>query len=205
MKLSEISLKNASKRFNYKSIFEGISHSFQMNSSYGISGPNGSGKSTLLQCIIGYQKLSNGVVSWLDLNTNIISDRSFLDFYTFTAPYVELIEEYTVREHIELIHRRWPKYWDESLYSSLLHDFRLESQIGDRIVQLSSGQKQKLKLIQALAVKKDVLILDEPTSFLDSAGISVYQQIISHLSDRMVIIASNDDRDFPTGIEMIKL
>src|SRR5690606_22272553 len=66
-------------------------------------------------------------------------------------------------------------------------------QIGD----FSSGMKQRVKLAQAFFSDTPILLLDEPCTNLDEAGVSQYQEWIQDFTkNRLVIIASNDPREY---------
>ncbi len=205
VKLAEIRLEQASKQYSYQKVFQGVSHTMSAGGVYGIAGPNGSGKSTMLQCIIAYRRLSSGTISWIDEHSADIPSTQLNTYFSYSAPYAELIEEYTIPELMSILSERWSTYWNPDLYAQLLRDFGLETRLDLHISKLSSGQKQKVNLLQALAIQKDVLLLDEPTSFLDRGSIEVYRHHIANMSDRLIIIASNTDQDFPAGIDMIRL
>jgi ABC-type multidrug transport system ATPase subunit len=60
----------------------------------------------------------------------------------------------------------------------------------------SSGMKQRVKLAQAICSQSVLLLLDEPTSNLDLAGIAMYHQWMQQFAKgRLVLIASNDEQE----------
>src|SRR6185436_18058691 len=95
----KITIDNAGKRFNFEWILQHVSITFQSGKSYAILGPNGSGKSTMLQMIAGVITPSSGSVAYSNGSVKI-EEENFFRHLSFTAPYVELIEEFTAEEMI---------------------------------------------------------------------------------------------------------
>ena len=70
----------------------------------------------------------------------------------------------------------------------------LKDAYNKQIRYYSSGMKQRIKLAQAIFSNVPVILLDEPTSNLDAAGIDIYHQLINHYcTDRLLIVCSNSD------------
>src|SRR5580658_9954143 len=101
----KIMLIDAGKRFNRDWIFRHLSYEFNINNSYAITGPNGSGKSTLLQSIAGAIAISEGDIRYERPRSAmptgdpaaaapIPADQVYRHL-SFSAPYLELVEEMT--------------------------------------------------------------------------------------------------------------
>ena len=61
----------------------------------------------------------------------------------------------------------------------------------------SSGMKQRVKLAQCIFSDAAIVLLDEPCTNLDTAGIELYHQLISdHCKDRLVVVSSNDEVEY---------
>jgi ABC-type multidrug transport system ATPase subunit len=70
----------------------------------------------------------------------------------------------------------------------------------------SSGMKQRLKLALAFFSDSAVLLLDEPLTNLDDAGIALYKQLIKdHTNDKIVIVSSNDKQEYDFCEELINI
>ena len=93
----KIILENISKKYNKKYVIKNFSYEFK-NKYYSITGSNGSGKTTLLNIILGYISPNSGSVTYYENNSKI-KDDSF-GFFSFAAPYQEIIEEFTLNEII---------------------------------------------------------------------------------------------------------
>ncbi len=204
MQFSQIILNSLAKEYNYQTIIAPFSFTFDMGQAYAIKGANGSGKSTLLQCIMRYKKPSQGSVEWRT-DSSEIAPNSLTDYFSFAAPYYQLIEEYSLQEMLHIVSQRWSQCIDHELGAELIDAFGMTQAQSQVIKKLSSGQKQKVNLIHALVQHKPVLILDEPTSFLDQDSIEVYSQVIQNLQNRLIIIASNEDRDFIPNSTLLTL
>ena len=200
----QINLNNVGKRFNLEWIFRNLHHEFIAGNSYAITGSNGAGKSTLLQIIGGALTHSEGTISFLEKNTNtIIPTEQVYKEISIVAPYLELIEEMTANEFLGF-HKTF-KSFHISLEDVLLK-VGLQSSANKQIRYYSSGMKQRLKLAQAFFTKSSVLLLDEPTTNLDSTGVLLYHQLIEEFtSNRIVIVSSNDEVEYKFCKEIIRL
>lgn len=186
----EIVLQDIGKKFNRQWIFKGITKHIHAGSSLALVGNNGSGKSTLLQIIYNYQTYSKGSIKY-GLNQLVLQEEDLVGKMAFAAPYLELLEDFTL---IELLHFHFsiiPKQKDISLPEMLL-SCGLSGQENKPVKYFSSGMKQRLKLIMAIYSETPVLLLDEPCSNLDNQGIEWYRQLVqTQLKKRTIIIASN--------------
>ena len=212
----KISLENFGKKFNYEWIFRGFSYEFVSGEAYAITGANGSGKSTFLQCLAGFFPQSEGKIIYsqnnenidknIDKNTNkIILGEDFYRYLSFAAPYQELIEEFTLLEQINF-HQKFKKFSQNQTSKEIIKKLRLESSEGKFIKNFSSGMKQRLKLGLALYAQTPVLLLDEPTTNLDTENINWYKtEIKENLSERLVIVCSNDANEYDFCKNIIKI
>ncbi len=196
----EISLKNAGKRYNREWIFRHFDYDFLAGKTYAITGPNGSGKSTLLQVIAGAIQHSEGTIAYKKDKAPIESPYLQL---SFSAPYIELIEEMTADELLHFHSTFKPLI---KSINDVLAEVGLGKASHKQIRYFSSGMKQRLKLAQAFFTKAPVLLLDEPTTNLDADGIVIYQQLIdTYAKDKLVIVSSNDKQEYGFCKEVIAI
>ncbi|MBM3412616.1 MAG: ATP-binding cassette domain-containing protein [Bacteroidetes bacterium] len=187
-----ISLSDLGKRFNRDWIFRRLTYKFSVGNSYALIGPNGSGKSTLLQVIGGALFFNEGTLQYTNASQQIIKDEWVYQQVSFTAPYLELIEEMTGQELLDFHHSFKPFFTGKNS-SSILEEVGLSNAAHKQIRYYSSGMKQRLKLAQSFFCNTSVLLLDEPCTNLDQDGIELYHRLLSlYTKDRIVIIASND-------------
>jgi ABC-type multidrug transport system ATPase subunit len=193
--LESIVLNQVSKRFKRDWIFKNVDYSFSSGSKTAILGQNGSGKSTLLKIISGYVGITKGSITWT-ADGKSLETSDWHKHFTYCAPYLELLEEFTLQEcldfHFQLKAIRPDVNLDEVLTSSgLINHLKKQTAL------FSSGMKQRAKLIMALCSNVNVYLLDEPCSNLDEAGISWYRNLIEQLpKDRTIIVASNNPIEY---------
>ncbi|MFT4521547.1 MAG: ABC-type multidrug transport system ATPase subunit [Bacteroidia bacterium] len=191
-----IRLQNVAKRYQNKWLFKNLNIEFLPGSSTAILGPNGIGKSTLIKIITGYVSASNGTILWEQISDNqVLEPFSWHQRMAMAAPYFELMDEFTMKEMIDL-HFSLKTMRKEIDLNIMLEKAGLEAQYKKQLGLFSSGMKQRLKLVLAFASQVEVLILDEPCSNLDEAGFTWYEELILHLpKETTVIIGSNISRE----------
>ncbi|MDJ1470670.1 ABC transporter ATP-binding protein [Xanthocytophaga flava] len=185
-----ITLDNVGRKFNRDWIFRNINLTLESGNVYVITGPNGSGKSTFLQILAGNLPLTEGKISY-SLQTKIVSEDNIFRHISVASPYLELIEELTLTEVIEF-HLRFKQLRDNLNVNSFIERIGLQRSKDKFISNFSSGMKTRLKLGLACYSDTPILLLDEPTSNLDTTGIAWYQKLISEtVQNRLVILCSN--------------
>lgn len=193
-----IKAENLGKKFRNEWIFRNLSLDFQSDQSYTFTGANGSGKSTLLQVLSGFIPQNEGNISYFQSSESSDQIRSddFFKHLIIAAPYLELIEEFTLLELIEF-HIKF-KPFRESLHTSDFIDFiELPAARNKEIKFFSSGMKQRVKLGLAFWSDCGILMLDEPTSNLDAQASAWYLENVRKFSkDRILFICSNQPSEY---------
>ena len=191
----KIKFSNAGKRFNREWIFRNADLQFNSSTSYAITGPNGSGKSTMLQCIGGMLQLSEGKIEYA-LEDKQLENEEVYKQVSFCAPYLDVIEEMTLTEFLQF-HNQFKSFINNFSIQNIIEEIGLTNAVTKQIRYYSSGMKQRVKLAQAIFSDTPVLLLDEPCSNLDQQGVEQYRSWIDEYSkDRLVIVASNDVREY---------
>ena len=191
----KILLTDAGKRFNREWIFRHFNYTFEEGQSYAIIGPNGSGKSTLLQVLSGSMMLSEGNVQYSVSNAQY-SIETIYQHVSIGAPYMEVVEEMTLKEFLSFHGKLKPLLPSFSI-TEIASILGLEKAINKEIRYYSSGMKQRLKLGQAIFSDVPVVLLDEPCTNLDADGIQLYHRLINeHCKKRVLIISSNDVQEY---------
>lgn len=190
-----ISLQNIGRRFNRDWIFRGIDYTFSGDNSYAILGPNGSGKSTLLQVINGSLAPSTGKLGY-NFNGVGIEVSDVFQHLSLAAPYLELIEEFTLSEVIDF-HFKFKPYKAGFGRAEIVELLGMQSSRNKMIRYFSSGMKQRLKLALAFCADTPMLMLDEPTSNLDTQGVDWYLSLVEkYAANRLTIICSNQEHEY---------
>jgi ABC-type multidrug transport system ATPase subunit len=196
----QIILSKISRKFNYEWIFRDVDFKFEQGNAYAILGSNGSGKSTLLQIISGHLHPSGGTMKYMHEGREIAVE-DFFRHVTFSGPYLELIEEFTLEEMLTF-HSRFRKFRNKLDVNGIIEATGLARNRNKPIKYFSSGMKQRVRLALAILTESEVVLLDEPAANLDRKAIEWYRSLISgHSSDRIIIVCSNsqsEEHDFCT-------
>jgi ABC-type multidrug transport system ATPase subunit len=217
----KISLTNAGKRFNRDWIFRNFTQEFNAGIAYAITGPNGSGKSTLLQVIGGAMMMSEGSAKYEIGNREFPTNRDGLaignepaseihvdkafQYVSIAAPYLELIEEMTLQEFLQF-HGQFKPFMAGFHIKEIIAEIGLQAATNKQIRFYSSGMKQRVKLAQAIFSNVPCILLDEPCTNLDAAGIALYHQLVKkYCNNRLIIVSSNDEQEYSFCTEKISI
>ena len=200
----KVTLENLSKRYLYDWIIRDMDHVFEANSITGINGINGSGKSTLINLISGYLSPSEGKVTY-QVDDKTIDRSDVYKHMSLAAPYTDLIQEYDASE-MYTFHTKFKSMRRKLDVKEFLELVKLDKTKGKQIQFYSSGMKQRLQLAIALITDSKLLLLDEPTSYLDKENKEWFYNLLKdEIKNRTIIIASNDMDDFGLCQEVISL
>lgn len=166
-------VKNIKFSYQNNSFIEDLSVSFPKNKITSIIGPNGSGKSTLLMLLSRIYKVKNGAV-FLD-NKNIW-DYKIKEFAKKVAVVHQKNQIYgdldvkTIVGYGRLPYLSYHQSLNEKDYQMIdwaLETTNLKKYENRLLANLSGGQQQRVWIAMALAQKTPILLLDEPTTYLD--------------------------------------
>jgi ABC-type multidrug transport system ATPase subunit len=192
-----IELTDLGKRFRYDWIFKNLSYTFRQGEKYAVLGHNGSGKSTLLQIISGQLSPNKGKIKYTDATNTTIDIEHIYTHISYAAPYIELIEEFTLTETIDF-HQKFKPFAADITTQQLIDIVALPKGNAHKAVHFfSSGMRQRLKLALAVCAATPVILLDEPTTNLDAQGVAWYRNLVAeYAADKLLIIASNIAQDY---------
>jgi len=200
----ELVAKGLGKRYGFEWIFENFDYTFQTKGKYAITGPNGSGKSTLLQVLGGSLQASKGTLKH-NVNDKTLEAVELFQFVSIVAPYLELIEEFTLKELL-IFHFKFKKYLPNVNQARFLEIVFLEKHANKQIRYYSSGMKQRVKLGLALLSDTQLVLLDEPVTNLDMEGINWYRGLVEEFAtNRTLLIASNRTEEYDFCQEALHL
>lgn len=201
-----IELENAAKKYRQEWVLRNISIQLNSPGSYAVIGPNGAGKSTLLKLLSGYLTPSKGKVRFFDESNLPIQATDIYSKLSYTGPYVDLIEEFTLEEAIRF-HIRFKPFLSGLTVDAVISEvLKMDKQRHKPVKYFSSGMKQRLKLALAVCADSPVLLLDEPTTNLDRQGALWYHALIQKYSgNRLLVIASNVEEDISFCREKIDI
>lgn len=199
-----VELNNLGKSFGHQKVFSGIDLTLQVGSAYVVLGGNGSGKSTLLKLLSGSLTPSSGSVT--AFIPQEVDQENYHQLVAFAAPYLEVIEEFTLAELLDF-HRHFKPFLPNLSTEELIAMMDLGHAQEKPIHAYSSGMKQRLKLGLAFYSHCPILLLDEPTSNLDAAGISWYQrELLRFGQNRLVVVGSNhQEAEYPQDASFLEI
>jgi ABC-type multidrug transport system ATPase subunit len=199
-----ISVSNLGKRFNREWIFQGLTKEFTPGNIYAITGSNGSGKSTLMQVLWGQVPASEGTLEYR-VNDSVIAVEEAFRHLAIATPYMDLLEEFTLKEHLDF-HFRFKQGLPGQSTGDLIEKLELEQATNKPMKQFSSGMRQRVKLGIALFSGSKAIFLDEPTTNLDEAATIWYTRNLNQVApEKIVFIATNQASDYPVGSQILNL
>lgn len=154
-------------------ILRDVSVAVPAGSRLAVVGPNGAGKTSLLKCLCGIHRGWRGRISLDGVDVRGFSQRERARRIAYVPQPGGRLSPYTVRELIimsrypHLSHFGTQKSTDHELVRDLLARTGLGPLADRPLANLSGGERQKAYLAAALAQEASVLLLDEPTTFLD--------------------------------------
>ena len=174
-----IKLENISFSYNKKKEFiQDLSLEFKSGEITTILGPNGSGKSTLLHMMSTYLKPKSGKIYLGDKDLGKLKQKEIAKYISCVYHENEAPDDITVRDLVSFGRNIYSNVKKEDKEENKrMIDFALKAtgieEIQDKkVVNLSGGQKQRAFIAMSLAQNTEVLLLDEPTTYLD-----IYHQI----------------------------
>ena len=182
-----INVDNLSYYYDTFPALDHISFSVEKGDFLGIIGPNGAGKTTLFQCILGMMSNFSGEISLF--GSNVKQNKKILQRIGY-VPQKKSVEQTfpaTVSEIVSLgvIGKDIKK---ESIESAI-EFVELGSYRNKRIGELSEGQQQRVIIAKALVKQPELLILDEPTTGIDSVAQNKFYDLLTRLNkDRGITI-----------------
>lgn len=168
-----IQVEHAFKHYGQIEALHDVSLSVQRGEFFGIIGPNGSGKSTLVQAMSGTERINSGRVTLDGKPVDAYSRKSLAKWVAVLQQEALPPVRFTVREVVEM--GRYPfQNWlgDEKVDHSIMIDDIMDKlhllPLADRYIgQLSGGELQRVALGKVMAQQPSLLMLDEPTTYLD--------------------------------------
>lgn len=198
---SKIEVKDLHLHFGEKHVLKGINMEIPKNSIVALIGPSGCGKSTLLRSMNRMHDMNPTVKITGEIN---------LDGKNILAKNADVV---SVRRKVGMVFQR-PNPFPKSIFnnvayglqvngiarngavkgivSEVLKDCYLWDELGDNLnrsaLEMSGGQQQRLCIARTIAIRPDVILMDEPCSALDPISTAKIEELILKLKERYTIV-----------------
>ncbi len=194
--MNALDINNLTFSYNRENVLENIDLHVKEKEFLAIIGPNGGGKSTLLKLIIGLEQTKQSnikifgkkpaknltLIGYVPQNTNVNTD--------FPIKVIEVVMMGHVGHKRPLI-----GYKKEEINCALesLKQVSMEKYANKKIGTLSGGQRQRVMIARALCSHPKILLLDEPTSNIDTIGQKEVYNLLKKLNQHITIIVVSHD------------
>lgn len=173
-----VEVKNLYKKFQKITAVDGISFSINEGEIVGLLGPNGAGKTTTIDMLIGILKPTLGDIKIFGLPFEQ-NRREILQFMNFSAAYISLPWKMKIWENLYTFGRLYQVKNYQSKSNQLIEDFMLSDMRNKYMKDLSSGQQARVYLCKAFINDPKLLLLDEPTAFMDPDVADTLRKLIT--------------------------
>ena len=163
----ELAVKELKKSYGKKEVLKGVNYVFTPGV-YGVLGVNGAGKSTFIKLIADYIKADSGEITF-DGESITALKRDFRKKLGYMPQQQDIYKDMTAQSFLYYIADLKGVKRREAVpqIEELLNALNLKQYRYDKMGKFSGGMKQRVALIRTLALKPDILLLDEPFSALD--------------------------------------
>ncbi|MCE7070972.1 ABC transporter ATP-binding protein [Dyadobacter sp. CY327] len=183
-----------------KKLFENLSINLEAGHIYGLLGRNGAGKSSLLRNMVGLLFPQQGQINVVGYEPKKRLPAFLQD--VFFLPEEIYLPSVTIRKYLDMIAPFYPKF-DEGQFDGYIAE--MDIPLGNKLTDMSYGQRKKFLIAFALSANTKVLIMDEPTNGLDIPSKSQFRKLVSMNVDknRLFLISTHQVRDLDNLIDSI--
>jgi lipopolysaccharide export system ATP-binding protein len=188
-----LEVKNLVKRYNGKSVVNGLSFSIKPGEVVGLLGANGAGKTTAFYMTVGLIQPDEGEVYFKEQNITAlpIHKRAQLGF-GYLAQEPSIFRSLTVEENILCILETQPLTNKQERLDQLLQELHLEHLRKKKAATLSGGERRRLEITRALVTQPSLLLLDEPFANIDPLAVADVKHLIKHLKKKQISVLITD-------------
>lgn len=217
--MSVLQIKNLNHRYGDKVLYQNGFLELNPGEKLGVVGPNGVGKSTLIQIISEEILPDDGLIKWQEniavgyLDQQAQIDKNLTIYQYLKSVYHEL---FLLKEKLENNLQKLEAEYSEKILNKIIRDQKILEEknfeklaaqvkrvaaglglmalgIERKIGELSGGQRAKVILAKLLLEKPEVLLMDEPTNFLDKEHIEWLAKYLQNFSGSLILISHDSE------------
>lgn len=186
--------------FSYEKepVLRGVSLTARKGEIVGLVGPSGCGKSTLLKLLLRFWEKGGGEILYNGTDVDRVNSKSLLDNVTMVSQSTYLFDE-TIEDNLRMAKPDATREeLEDACRKASIHDFistlpqGYQTRVGALGDNLSAGERQRLGLARAFLHDSPVILLDEPTSNVDSINEGIILRAIARQKqDKCIILVSH--------------
>jgi ABC-2 type transport system ATP-binding protein len=192
-----VSVERLSKNFGSFKALDEVRFELEAGEIGGLVGPNGAGKTTIIHILLGLISPTAGAVKLF--GNDLASDRArILQRLNFSSPNMALPPRLTVLENLTVFARIYNIKSPKRRIAELLERFGVTHLKDIAVSRLSSGETTRVMLCKAFLNDPELLLLDEPTAYLDLGAAEEARKILLELQGRnrtTILYTSHDMRE----------
>ncbi len=195
-----ISFNNVTVKFGSATALRDVSMEIGRREIVAIVGPNGAGKTTLLKAAMGLIKPGSGSIKIFGESPSKARNKGVFGYvgqislyderFPLSAKDVVALSRYAKKKFIERLNRK-----DNQIISDSLETVGMSGESQKRFGDLSGGQRQRVLIARALAFEPKILLLDEPSTGLDTVAQETFYELLLKLKNEKgltIVIVSHD-------------
>ena len=194
--MSTLSSAGLKKSFESKTVIHNVSLEVNSGEIVGLLGPNGAGKTTTFYMIVGLVKSDEGTIHINDENITFEPiHKRFEQGISYLPQEPSVFRDMTAKDNIEAIlevDKSLSSTEKSNILENLVEKFDLSKFINTKGIQLSGGERRRVEIARALALKPKFLLLDEPFAGIDPLSVIDIQKIIKVLAKEDIGILITD-------------
>ena len=186
--------KNVCFAYEKEAILSDFSMNFKQNKIIGITGKSGSGKSTLLRLLMRFWDVKSGNISISGENIGSVNTANLRDLESFVTQDTQLFSD-TIENNIKIARAGATRTEvEEACKKAAIHDFVIslpkgyDTNLGELGDGLSGGERQRIGLARAFLHDAPLMLLDEPTSNLDSLNEAVILTSLRNSCENKIVV-----------------
>ena len=184
--MSILKCNNLEKNYNAKKVVQDISIEVASGEVIGLLGPNGAGKTTTFYMIVGLIKSDFGSIIIDDVDISLVPIHKRFEYgISYLPQEPSIFRNMTALDNIKAIletDNKLSKQKKKDILDELIIRFDLKNFLNTQGMQLSGGERRRVEIARALALRPKFLLLDEPFAGIDPLSVIDIQEIIKELS-----------------------